>query len=164
MFSSRVSLSCIGQSIHSFLRLRTVLIFCISSLILPITGEWNNPNPSFPSCVASAISLYAAFPLYAVILSLQSCLLIYVMLRCAAAMVALSISLFLGVFQLYTPSNKLKIDCSVRDTSHCPRPITTSFQLIIVPYIMWAGIILGSYLVSLTTCKSIISDIFRSVR
>jgi len=89
----------------------TLFIFSISSLVLPIAGDWYHPNPPFGSCIVSAISLYASFPL------------------CAASILALSISLWMGVFQFYKPSNRKLADCC----------------LIIIPYVMWAGIMIEGY-------------------
>jgi len=100
IFSSTVHRSAVSANLYV-----SLILFCLSYCILPIIGQWNIAKPTFGPCIISAMALYASFPL------------------CAGTISALSLSLWLGVFQKYSSSNRRLIDTF----------------LIVVPYVVWIG-------------------------
>jgi len=70
-----------------------LFIFCLSYFILPLAGEWSNPEPPFGTCIISAMINYASFPIG------------------AASILALSISVWLTTFQFRRLPSRRVIDC-----------------------------------------------------
>jgi len=110
-FSSSVHRSAVSTNVYICL-----LVFCLSYFVLPITGQGATTEPPFGACIASAMAIYGTFPLV------------------AASILSLSITLCLGVFQVYRPSNRVAIDSA----------------LIAMPYLAWVGVMILTYVIGST--------------